>query len=498
MQDLTREQLLAVAKLKKAKDTLEKEYRLKFWCPYGCLDEHREKNLTWQTDFCNAGGAYRERMLMAANRVGKTETAAFEVACHMTGLYPDWWEGKRFEEAVLVWTGSPTNLTSRDIVQMALLGGIGETLGSGSIPKHLLIGKPKMKQAGVADVVDTFEVRHISGGASKCVLKTYDQGWRTWQGGAPHIVWDDEEPSKGAFPTDEDYKVYSEAQTRVITKKGIILVTFTPLYGMTPLVEHFHKDIGSTVLFSASWEDAPHLSESDKAELRESYPDHEVDARTKGVPMLGSGAVFRIREETIKCAPFEIPSYYARICGVDFGIDHPFAAVWIAWDRDADIIYVTDCYKEEGQLPPVHSSAIKRRGEWIPVSWPHDGVNKDKGSGTQLHMLYRSEGVNLLAKSARYKKARGEKKEKGGSQPQEPIILEIEERMATGRFKVFSHLEDWLKEYRSYHRKDGRLVDRNDDVLKATFYGVMMKRYAIPLSIPSRRRPQASIISAHV
>ena len=47
-------------------------------------------------EFFRAGAKYRERCLMAANRTGKTlGGGGYETACHLTGLYPDWWEGKR-------------------------------------------------------------------------------------------------------------------------------------------------------------------------------------------------------------------------------------------------------------------------------------------------------------------------------------------------------------------------------------------------------------------
>src|ERR1044072_1019310 len=130
---------------------------------------------SWQKEFHAAGLDNPERMLMAANRVGKTRSAAAECAFHMTGRYPDWWEGKRFKSAVTVWTGSPTNETSRDIVQAELLGGLGEKLGTGWIPRSLIVGAPKTRQAGVKDVVDTFTVRHKAGGLSVLNLKTYEQ-----------------------------------------------------------------------------------------------------------------------------------------------------------------------------------------------------------------------------------------------------------------------------------------------------------------------------------
>lgn len=500
----------------KAAADYRKFNKIKFYKPYGHPDTlfgpenpnvPEWSNKPWQWDFHRLGREFPERMEMAANRVGKTEGAAAETTYHLTGDYPDWWEGKYFDKGITAWTGSPTNQSSRDIVQKALLGGLGrEELGTGFIPRSKIIGKPKTKQAGVSDVADMVKVRHVSGDVSTVVFKTYDQGWRTWQGTEPEVVWDDEEPSRGEFPTKDDYRVFTEAQTRIITSDGILMVTFTPLYGQTQLVEHFNSGIPGTVLITASWEDAPHLKEEDKKRLRASYPDYEVQARTMGVPMMGEGRVFTISEDEVRCEPFQIPHYFHQICGVDFGIDHPFAAVWIAWDRDKDIFYVHDCYKKKDETPVYHAEAIKKRGAWIPVSWPHDGLNREPTGGKLIarYMIYNQMGVKMLSKSARYPRGVGEKKESGSGQPQEPIILEILELMRTGRFKAFANLHPWWEEFRSYHRKssdDGksRIVARKDDILKATFYAMMMKRYAAPQEM-TRFQPRASapILSARI
>lgn len=422
----------------------------------------------WQRGFHDAGKEFSERMLMAANRVGKTMSAATEVAYHLTGDYPEWWSGKRFDTPTLVWTGSPTNESSREIVQKELLGGIGEDLGSGVIPIHKIAGKPRMRQAGVSDVVDVFKVKHKEG-VSTCVLKTYEQGWQKWQGTAPHVVWLDEEP--------DDYMIFSEAQTRILSSDGVILVTFTPLLGMTDLVTHFMDDNGS-YLKTATWDDAPHLDEKKKAGYLRRYRAHEVDARTKGIPMMGEAAVFPIPENSIKCDPFAVPSHFARIKGVDFGVDHPAAGACVAWDRDNDVIYLYDCYRKSGETSVYHAAWLNKSESWVPVSWPHDGMNREKSGGETIAQAYLKHGVNMLGKSARYPKQPGEAKAKGGAQPQWPVIDELRERMLTERFKVFGHLNAFFEEYRSYHVKDGKIVPVRDDILKALFYAVMMKRYA--------------------
>jgi phage terminase large subunit-like protein len=459
--------LRKIAALKRTFEWQVAGYKLKTYKPY-----------PWQKEFHAAGAGNPERMLMAANRVGKTQCAAAEVAMHLTGEYPDWWEGRRFLGPTLAWTGSPTNETSRDIVQTELLGGLGEKIGTGWVPRAKLVGTPKTRQAGVKDVIDTFQVRHVSGGLSVCNLKTYEQGWQKWQGTAPHVVWDDEEP--------DDYMIYSESQTRILTSKGILLVTFTPLRGVTDLVQHFQEGGPGIYLKGANWNDAPHLSEEDKNRLASSYRTHERAARTQGIPMLGEGAVFPVPDEDITVQPFKIPDHWARIKGCDFGIDHPAAGVELAHDRDEDIVYVIGCYRKANELPPYHAAWFNKSNPMVPIAWPHDGMNREKQGGKTLADAYRDHRANMLPKSARYPRAPGEPHDKGGPQPVEPIVNEALERMVTGKFKVFANQSDWFEEKRSYHRKDGIIVARRDDILKATFYALMMIRYAVPLSMLNR------------
>lgn len=427
----------------------------------------------WQWEFHEAGIDFSERMLRAANRVGKTECGAAEVAFHATGQYPDWWPGREFDGDVLIWVGSVTNEASRDITQRALLGGIGARLGTGYIPKDAIHGKPKMRQAGIHDVVDGIEIKRAVGGDvydySYIGFKSYDQGWRKFQGTAPHIVWLDEEPDENMS---NEARIYAECQTRILSSMGSLIVTFTPLLGETELVRHFDMGLSNTYMVEATWDDAPHLDRRRRRELELSYPEHELQARTHGVPMMGSGRVFPVKEDDIKVNPFEIPKHFFQICGIDFGIDHPAAAAWLAIDRDKDIWYVTDVYRRSNQTTAVHASAIKRRGLWIPVAWPHDGMNREKRSGIVLKDSYVREGVNMLPISARYKR------EIGGGQDVEPIIVEFLERMNTGRLKVFATCSEWFDEFRSYHRKDGKLSQKREDVLKASFYAGMMHNYA--------------------
>lgn len=216
-------------------------------------------------------------------------------------------------------------------------------------------------------------------------------------------------------------------------------------------------------------EDADHYTPEQRAAIIASYPPHERDARAKGIPILGSGRVFPISEDAIKVKAFAIPDHWAQIGGLDFGWDHPTAACKLAWDRDNDTIYVTNSYGLREATPVVHAGTLKAWGDWLPWAWPHDGLQHDKGSGEALASQYRDQGLNMLPERATF--------EDGGSGV-EAGIAEMIDRMLTGRWKVFDHLEDWFAEFRLYHRKDGLIVKLNDDRISASRYAMMMKRFA--------------------
>jgi phage terminase large subunit-like protein len=185
-------------------------------------------------EFFQAGAEYRERCFLAANRVGKTTCGSYELTCHLTGIYPDWWTGKRFSMPVRAWACGRRNETTRDIVQASLLGpvayeGLRKVLaGTGMVPGNL-IGRVTWKR-GVEDLVDTAKVQHISGGTSTLGFKSYEQGRGSFEGTAQHVIWLDEE-----CPMD----VYGECLIRTMTTQGIVLLTFTPLEGTTETVLQF-------------------------------------------------------------------------------------------------------------------------------------------------------------------------------------------------------------------------------------------------------------------
>lgn len=216
-------------------------------------------------------------------------------------------------------------------------------------------------------------------------------------------------------------------------------------------------------------DDAEHYTPEQRQKIIDSYLPHERDARARGVPVLGSGRVFPISEDKLSIEPFAIPEHWPRIGGMDFGWDHPFAAVQIAWDRDRDTVYVTQTYKAREETPVIHAGALRSWGANLVWAWPHDGLQHDKGSGDQLAEQYKKNGLNMLPEKATHE---------AGGFGTEAGVSEMLERMQTDRFKVFSNLEDWWFEFRMYHRKNGLIVKERDDLMSATRIGLMMLRKA--------------------
>lgn len=437
-----------------------------------------------QAEFHEAGAKFRERLFMAANQVGKTVAGAAEMAMHLTGQYPGWWRGRRWDRPVRALAGSESTELTRKGVQRLLLGMPEDesAWGTGYIPGDSI--SKWWRRQGTPNTVDSISVRHESGGVSVISLPSYDQGRTKWQADTIDLVWFDEEPP---------YDVYSEGLTRTNATGGMTFMTFTPLKGMSEVVKSFLlENNGRRHVTRMSIEEAPHYSPEQIAAIIASYKPHEVEARTKGVPILGSGRVFPIEESRITCDPFPIPGHFVQIGGLDFGWDHPFAAVKIAWDRDTDTIYVTAAYRAREQTPLVHAGALKPWGcvamrpdvQWLPWAWPHDGLQHDKGSGEQLAEQYRKQGLKLTSKKATFE---------DGSNGLEAGLMEMYGRMEVGKLKVFSNLVEWFEEFRIYHRKDGQVVKIGDDLLSATRYAIMMRRKAVPPSSGIGRAPMRAV-----
>lgn len=420
----------------------------------------------WQKNFISKTLTHSQVALIAANRVGKTDTATYIDAIHAMGDYPEEWAGHKFEHAPLIWVLGYSGEKSRDLLQTSIIGRKveGEWQG-GLIPHERIISTESM--TGTPNAVRSVYVKHQSGGIAKIQFWSYTQGQHALMGDNVDWFHIDEEP--------EDQTIYPQVLTRTATgdqgNGGRGILTFTPENGRTELVIQF-MDTPSPAQFcmNVGWNDAPHLSEKVKADLIASYPAHQKDMRTKGIPMLGHGRIYDLDEERITCDPFDIPPHWIVINGMDFGWNHPQAQVQLVIDPDNEIYYITRAWKASETSPAEAFSVVKHWARNIPTAYPHDGLQTEKGSGKQQKTYYQEAGFMLTKGHATWP---------DGGNSVEAGLFELRDLMLKGQFKVFKGLRDWFEEFNQYHRDEkGRIVKVRDDILDATRYAYMMRRYA--------------------
>lgn len=424
----------------------------------------------FQKDFFNASKNAKRRFLCAANRVGKSFSEAIEMAYHLTGLYPSWYEGHRFNKPILAWAVGITGDSTQKVLQKELFGtSMGkeiDAIGTGSIPRKAIDFENIVKDGHRMLMAN---IRHYDengnfDGMSKIEFRSTQQGEHVLMGATVDYIWlDEEDPFRST-------EIYAQCVTRTSTTQGLVTITATPENGLTRLVDMFMKDTTGYLHFqNATWDDAVHLTAETRKELLASIPEWQHDMRTRGIPIMGEGLIYGIDEATIITQPFDIPEHWPRVAGVDVGITHPTAVVWTVYDAGTDTIYVYDAYQSTDAVPAVHGTAINQRGNWIPVILPHDADNTERGSGKTVASYYREAGVNAQLETFYNPIGYDGKKHIHV----EPGIMEILQRMKTGRFKVFSCCGKVFEEMRRYHRKDGKIVKTFDDTMDAMRYSAL-------------------------
>ncbi len=403
-------------------------------------------------EFFDAGATHRFRVLGGGNGSGKSFSGSVELAYHMTGEYPIWWKGNKFKKAVKVWVVCESGSLWRDSMQQALLGSVGEESGTGLIRKDLLHDTKSMP--GVPGAIGQIQTKHKKGGISSVTVKTFEMGRNQFQAATLDLIIFDEEPPE---------VIYSECIARLRGVKGVkepgkCMMMFTPLKGLSDVVLRYlpngrfppggtHPEHTERYAIAISWDDAPHLTEEDKKTMIAEMPPNERDARTKGIPALGSGRVYPVSEDDVKVKPFEIPDYFPRAYGLDFGWNNT-AALWLAQDPVTQIIYVYSEYKK-GKVPDSqHAYAIKQRGEWMSgAADPSGGGRRD--DGRMRIDFYRSLGLDLHP----------------GYNSLVSGIGQVYNMLESGTLKIFSNLDMLFDEFRVYRydSKDPNRIARNQD-----------------------------------
>ena len=447
-----------------------------------------------QLEFIAASLTASEIAILAGNRQGKTLTGGVMAAVWATGLYPSWWPGRRWDRPTTGWVCGDSTGALIQGAQEKIMGKLG-SFGSGLIPKKCL--SKVTPGHGSGGGLDWINVKHVDGGESVVFFKSYDQDREKWQGAEVDWIWCDEEPPMAH---------YLEALARLISSRGLIFSTFTPLKGPDRILPRFpgyeiDKPLTDAEkryrkLIQMPFEEAKHLQDpAVLADLMSRFPVHQRDARLHGLPMLGTGRVFEgITLEQLQ-APLrweprggtivhdtlgELDSRgWAFMWAIDFGIGHPFAAVLLGWNRDRDEIYVLAEIRMADATPEVHAERMRAIAPFAKVAWPHDGNVREKGSGETVISFYKKAGLDCLPDHAQFS---------GGGYSTEAGIMEMIQRMQPdgvkmgARFFVAKGCPMWEQEFRSYHRKDGLIVKSHDDLMSATRIGVMQIRSAKPFS----------------
>lgn len=444
--------------------------KIEFFTPY-----------PYQLKFMNASAHYKQRYMRAGNRTGKTYGAAAEFAMHITGRYQDWYKGERITNSGHDFWCVGVDLKSvARVMQKELLGTddirVETRIGTGMIPKSHIATDIAYKKDG-GNVV-SISIRHIDGGLNTLYFWGSNQH-DSMMGSSVKFVWMDEE---APYRSDE---LYSQCKTRTATVAGHMMLTATPEQGQTPLNDLFDDDTtGLLYLQSVTWDDCPHITEEVKKELLAGIPEWQHDMRSKGLPVLGSGAVFPIADELITELPMKPENHWRIIAGVDFGmVVDPSVIVFASIDDDGIIHLLEEIYLDDDRSPRAIANAILNSDyPNSTVIVPHDsGLNSDDPqSKGKLLLEY---GVNVWRTTFRNPvdiKLGTDELKQSTSTAYNSIqagLVEMLRRFEEGTLKVNKEMTNFLREKRTYFYKakaqGGYKPSGQDHVIDAARYAIM-------------------------
>lgn len=458
LKDISQEEKVAMIKALEARKEHKEFNKIDSYFP----DEgkYRRELYPRSMAFFAAGATHRNRLFMASNRSSKSISGCYEVACHLTGLYPTWWVGKRFDAPIHALVLGISAEQVRGVLQKELVGP-RHALGTGMIRKDLIIRTTMISNP--PDTIKTAFIKHSSGGMSEVLFANGGQGREVFQGYAFGLVYADEESPE---------EIMSELLMRTATTNGIVMLTFTPMEGLSPTVLSYLPGgklplggVGevagahSKFVVNADWgNNAPHLTQEVKDGIIAGLPPHEIEARTKGLPSIGSGAIYPVAESIFVQDPVRVPEHWPRAFALDVGWNET-SAVFGAYNEDEDTWVLYSEYQGCKIEPAVNASAIRARAKgWVRGVIDPASMGVSQSSGDSLIDIYRKNGLDV---------------EKANNSV-EPGLLECYQRLTEGRLIIFSTLVKTLEEIRLYHRdKNGKPVKKGIHLLDAMRYLVM-------------------------
>ena len=385
--------------------------------------------------------------LFGGNQSGKTTVGSAYCAYHLTGEYPSWYKGIRYDRPVTVWVAGESSTRVRDTLQEKLFGPLGEW-GTGLIPKECLVGDP-IRKSGIPGAIDIARIKHKSGENSTIQFFSYDQGREKFQGSSVNFVWCDEEP-----PED----IFTEAKMRTIATSGYVFLTFTPLRGVTPLCDEMinNKD-GIYGVHYLTWDDVTHLSEEDKKIQMAGLGPHEIESRKFGKPTVGTGKVYQFDESEYVVPDFEVNPNWKIIGGLDVGIAHPTCAVVMAVDTQSNTGYIYSEYKKSGETSIYHAYRLR---DWeCKFAIDPNSRQRSIATGDSPFKLYQ----DIL----------GEDRLLIADNRVNYGISYIRTKIASEQLFIFESCVETLKEMRLYRFKpNGDILKQDDDLMDAFRYCV--------------------------
>lgn len=484
LDNLEDDKIEALHKLVSKKDDFKKYNKLAYWKPYPFQEEWIKASLT-----------YRQRYLSAANRIGKTYGACMELAAHITGYYPPDWQGRKIKATGDYWCIGVSQESVNNVLMKELLG-VSDCrnltdLGTGAIPKECIDVWSMVKDGARCLKV---RINHIDGSQNTLNFFASTQDESVFMGAAVHYILMDEQ-----FKNESD--LYAQCLTRTATTEGMISVTCTPEQGMSPLWTKFSSDDTGKLYFqSATWADAPHMTPEVIAELLAGYPAYQRDLRSKGIPVLGSGAVYPFSEEEIneaitiediKAKPYG----YKLLWSCDFGYSSndtadPSTLLLCAYDVEADKVYTVKEWnsKNDGKhnrlahLPEHMASIIKASAfPYAPLLVPHDGKRQIEGTNSTRLSEFKRLGINVLPNvfEIPFQLTQGAIDKPKHSRSLHWTIQYLCKLFDEGKLKLdVNHLPETMKEFRLYQWKDnGEPVDKNNHHLDALRYNAVSIKF---------------------
>jgi len=428
-----------------------------------------------------ATGKHDRRGILAANRIGKTVSTCFETACHLTGLYPEWWNGHRFTSPITCMVAGEGWSQVALVLQNELLGTqdvkITENLGTGAIPRSCIV-VDTMRNDG-ANCIGV-EIKHTSGANSYLLFANYTQEVRQLQGFKLNLAVFDEQPPDDFF---------SEIVTRTATTQGKILCSFTPLKGLNGLVSKFwNKEEGYNYI-RVSWDDVPEydpwgqpfLLKETRRQLERDYLPHEREARIAGKPVMGKGAVFQLADWTAVTyktgeVDFNRMPNIQRVIALDLGLVNDKTVIslmyWEPNERTAYLHRQIVIQGVEEAVPTQYVNHLLRPEVFgTPIVLPADASTKGRYtmSSSSIRELFESYGLNV------YEHAIMNPPDQNGKQTNHKSygINQMRQMFEMGTFYVNENCSNFLTEAQNYFVDEkGRFSDP-DDCIDSCRYAIM-------------------------